>query len=377
MRIGVVVHGPNIIDSGYVVKIIDLLKEFGDVSCRLGGTMGRTAVIDNFLEDIIDISRKLVPSDSIKLFHEDNVDVIFLLNYGKSHVTGQVFGYKVINHFLNKIEDSPTPIIQIERPGEEDGSVILWTGDCADLTSEIASRLNLKIVTPEEIYNEHFKQDDVDNAKKERIVHGVSPDENIMVNSVVIGKSNSDKLTLIAENGYIVDIKGGVLKEHGLEKLGKIDLDKAIIKTGLLRKAKVTPRVINTEHSSDLFKIAFLDHAGEDVYKYKDVDAVVTVGDDTTLISSDILYRFNIPIIGITDGDLDKVVEEGFKADKSVIFELESGHDDIVGGEIFNKIFKGNFILELPKSKGNISDIKKSIIEILNNINCKYNIKDI
>ena len=90
-----------------------------------------------------------------------------------------------------------------------------------------------------------------------------------------------------------------------------------------------------------------------------------------------ILYRFNIPIIGITDGDLDKVVEDGFKADKSVIFELESGHDDIVGGEIFNEIFKGNFILELPKSKGNISDIKNSIIEILNNINCKYNIKDI
>ena len=162
-----------------------------------------------------------------------------------------------------------------------------------------------------------------------------------------------------------------------IEKLGKIDLDKAIIKTGLLRKAKVTPRIINAEHSSDLFKIAFLDHAGEDVYKYKDVDAVVTIGDDTTLISSDILYRFNIPIIGITDGDLDKVVEDGFKADKSVIFELESGHDDIVGGEIFNEIFKGNFILELPKSKGNISDIKNSIIEILNNINCKYNIKDI
>ena len=96
MKIGVVVHGPNIIDSGYVVKIIDLLKEFGDVSCRLGGTMGRTAVIDNFLEDTIDISRKLVPSDSIKLFHEDNVDVIFLLNYGKSHVTGQVFGVTVV-----------------------------------------------------------------------------------------------------------------------------------------------------------------------------------------------------------------------------------------------------------------------------------------
>lgn len=58
--------------------------------------MGRTAVIDGSLEDIIDISKKLVPSDSLKLFNDADVDVIFLINYGKSDVTGQVFGYKFI-----------------------------------------------------------------------------------------------------------------------------------------------------------------------------------------------------------------------------------------------------------------------------------------
>ena len=100
MRIGIVVHGPNIIDSGYALKLINLLGEYGEISVRLGGTMGRTAVIDASLEDIIDISRKLVPSDSLKIFHDDNVDVIFLLNYGKSDVTGQVFGYKVYNHYV-------------------------------------------------------------------------------------------------------------------------------------------------------------------------------------------------------------------------------------------------------------------------------------
>ena len=100
MKIGVVVHGPNIIDSGYALKLIDLLKEYGEVTARLGGTMGRTAVIDASLENIIDIRKKLVPSDSLKIFHDDNVDVIFLLNYGKSDVTGQVFGYKVYNHYV-------------------------------------------------------------------------------------------------------------------------------------------------------------------------------------------------------------------------------------------------------------------------------------
>ena len=121
MRIGVVVHGPNIIDSGWALKLINLLKNYGDVSVRLGGTMGRTAVIDASLEKVIDISQKLVPSDSLKIFHDDAVDVIFLLNYGKSEVTGQVFGYKVYNHYAEKISDNSIPVIQIERPGESDG----------------------------------------------------------------------------------------------------------------------------------------------------------------------------------------------------------------------------------------------------------------
>ena len=47
MKIGIVVHGPNIIDSGYALKLINLIEEYGDISVRLGGTMGRTAVIDN------------------------------------------------------------------------------------------------------------------------------------------------------------------------------------------------------------------------------------------------------------------------------------------------------------------------------------------
>ena len=50
MEIGVVVHGPNIIDSGYAKTIMDLLNSWGNVSARLGGTMGRTAVIDSSLE---------------------------------------------------------------------------------------------------------------------------------------------------------------------------------------------------------------------------------------------------------------------------------------------------------------------------------------
>lgn len=367
MRIGVVVHGPNIIDSGYALKLIELLENYGDVSARLGGTMGRTAVIDASLERIIDISRKLVPSDSLKIFHDDNVDVIFLLNYGKSDVTGQVFGYKVYNHYADKISENNIPVVQIERPGEADGSIIAWNNDL-DIVEELSEKLELDIVTPEQVYESHIRQDDA--GFNQRIVHGVSPGENIMVNSVVIGRTNSDKLTLIAKDNHIVDIIGGELKSHGLEKLGEVDLDSAIIKTGLLRHAKVTPRIISND-KPDEFIVTFLDHAGEDVYKFRDSSLVITVGDDTTLISSDILYRFDIPVIGITDGDLDKVVEDGFKVKNSIIFEVESGFDDIIGQDIQSKIFCG-------KQKSNdftdIEEVKLKIEEIIKDINCKYKI---
>ncbi len=367
MKSGVVVHGPNIIDSGYALKLINLLKEYGEVSARLGGTMGRTAVIDASLENVIDISRKLVPSDSLKMFHDDDVDVIFLLNYGKSDVTGQVFGYKVYNHYVDKITDNNIPVIQIERPGEDDGSIIPW--NCSfDIVDDLSEKLNLSIVNPEEVYENHIKHDNA--GVNQRIVHGVSPGENIMVNSVVIGKTHSDKLTLIARDNHIVDIIGGELKEHGLEKLGEVDLDSAIIKTGLLRHAKVTPRVIEHE-KPDIFKVTFLDHAGEDVYKFRDSSVVITVGDDTTLISSDILYRFDIPVVGITDGDLDKVVESGFKVKNSIIFEVESGFDDICGQDIKRIMFDGK---QVAYDYSSIDEVKDKIIEIIKNINCNYKI---
>ena len=370
MRIGVVVHGPNVIDSGYALKLINLITEYGDVSVRLGGTMGRTAVIDNSLENIIDISRKLVPSDSLKIFHDDCVDVIFLLNYGKSSTTGQVFGYKVYTHYKNKIKNNNIPVIQIERPGESDGSVINWASE-SNLAKEFADKKKKKIVTPKEVYETHIRDDE--KGETRRTIHGVSPGENIMVNSIVIGKSTSDKLTLVSKDNYIVEIIGGEIKPHGVEKLGEVNLKTAIVKTGLLRKAKVTPRVLDAEKSDD-FKVTFLDHAGEDVYKHRDSSVVITIGDDTTLIASDILYRFNIPIIGITDGDLDKVVEDGFKSKNSVIFEVESGNDDIVGGLIHRNIFNNkNESFDFKT----IGEVSQKIIEIINNRNIKYTINKI
>ena len=57
MRIGIILHGPEIVDVGSARKIIGIFNKEHDVTAKLGGTMGRTAVLDAGLENIIDISR--------------------------------------------------------------------------------------------------------------------------------------------------------------------------------------------------------------------------------------------------------------------------------------------------------------------------------
>ena len=445
MEIGVVVHGPGIVDSGWAEKIIDILSNFGNVRCRLGGTMGRTAVIDAGLEDKIDISLKLLPSQSLELFNRDHTDVIFLLNYGKSPETGRVFGYKVFTHYFKQISnedflatnhkplyESSIPVIQIERPGEEDGAIISWNvvlnqqleksrkskrarlglGDknmleslsfnFEELFDGLKAALDLIEVTPEEVVNEYFSnnQESEDDKSIERLlqsyddyetshytyrkIHGVSPDENIFINGIVVGYSNADSIVLVARDGLIVDIINGTIKYHGLEKLGPVDLERVIVKTGLLRKSDdINPRILahdeihlnDTErnlYSGEIsedeysFKVAYVDHAAYDIYKFKDFDLVVTIGDDTSLVASDILYRFNIPIIGITDGDLDKVVENGFVNEKSTFIEVSSGFDDIVGQYIHEEIFYSKDTLEVPfdEDAHSIEEFKNAILNV-------------
>lgn len=369
LRIGVIVHGPGIIDSGYAKKIIEVLSEYGVVSCKLGGTMGRTAVIDGNLEDIIDISEKLLPSQSIKLLSKSN-DILFLLNYGKSTVTGHTFGYKVLGNAGKDIN-----LVQIERPGEDDGTIIQWN-EKSDVTliNSVATDLNLPVIKADEVKSlvKDLTGYDKNNSRIERKIAGVSPGENIMVNGTIVGKATSDELVIIGEDNHIVEMIGGIIKQHGLEKLGVVDLSTAIVKTGLLRKAdNIKPRIIEHE-SNDNLVVAFLDHAAEDIYKYRDVDLLVSVGDDTTLLSSDILYRFIIPIIGITDGDLDKVVLEGFKHKDSIIIQVEQGNDDIIGHKIHDCLFDG-------KEKINIDDIStftNSLLDVIDKSGLEYKFVD-
>ena len=351
-KIGVVVHGPEIIDSGWAKKIIDLLLQKGDVLAKLGGTMGRTAVIDAFLEDKIDITERLKPSESIKKL-SSLVDELYLLNYGKSKETGHAFGRLVMAR-VGKID---IPIIQIERPGDTDGTVILWTDGSKDGALSIAKDLKISVVNPPKI-EESIRRDQDTEGTVYRKISGVYPGEHILMNGVVIGQANSKDIEIVAKNNRIFEISGGEVKKHGLEKLGECKIESAIVKTGLLRRTKKKPRILKQKKTG---KAVIIDHIAESSFEIgKDADCAVTIGDDTTDIAGDIMYRLGIPIIGITDGDLDNITSNTYIPPGSLIIKLKSGSDDKVGREIREKIFLGKNSIDLT----DINDLKKQILEI-------------
>ena len=347
-NIGIVVHGPEIIDSGCAKMIFDLLNDFNHNStkiktmAKLGGTIGRVAVIDNNLETTIDISEKLVPSESLKKLNNCN-DILFLINYGKSKETGHTFGKIVVerSNIKNKT------VIQIERPKEKDGTILIWNTPKNDFENKLINYLSNKLNLPIEncisngltIWEEH------NNIYRE--LHGVDKGEAIMLNGIVVGRAIGAPVILVSNNNKLINIINGEVKWHGVEKLGEIDLKKVIIKTGILRRHPSNinkNKKNNKEYEYDLSskgEVIIVNHAGEDILesvKNKGAPIVITIGDDTTTICGDILARFDIKIIGITDGDRDDILKNPIITEGSNIFLIKNCKDDDVGEMLEEKL---------------------------------------
>lgn len=338
-RIGVVVHGPEIIDSGCALSLINYLKKQNQASVAavLGGTMGRVAVIDAGLEDIITISPRQRPSQSI-LDLEDTSDIIFLLNQAKSRESGLVFGTMVAKAAgINK------PLIQIDCGGI---FVALLSGNDVDneggedLALKLASDLGLDCLHYPLLPSATLRK----NATK-RAISGVIPGELISINGIVIGRATEGQVEIVAKDGKIVGLKGVDPKEHGLEKLSRfdVDLEKAIIRSGSIRRSEgLRVRVDERDNKGEEEWAVLIDHCAEDAFEAAQGSSLaVTVGDDTTQIAADILARLGIPVIGIVDGDLDRLAGAATMLPGSVVFRVMPGHDDVVGRQVKAEIFRG------------------------------------
>jgi len=331
-RIGVVVHGPEIIDSGCAMRLINYLKRLGSVAAVLGGTMGRVAVIDACLEDIIVISPRRKPSQSVQDL-EATSDIIFLLNQAKSRESGLAFGTMVA-----AAAGIRKTLIQIDCGGR---FVAILSGKDGDLAVQLASDLGLDSQIHPPLPGVSVSLGEMTT---KRALSGVCPGELISINGMVVGRATESRVEVEAKDGRIVAIKGANSKQHGLEKLSCVDLEKAIIRSGSIRRSDVRPRIgaSGREDRGEGRWAALIDHCAEDAFEAAlGAGVAVTVGDDTTAIAGDILARLGIPVIGIVDGDLDHLAGHTTMLPGSVVFRVMPGHDDLVGRKVKARIFRG------------------------------------
>ena len=69
MKIGIVIHNVQLMDSLQVIKnILTLFSRENSIDACLCGTMGKIAVIDAGLEELIEINQFLNPSACIETF---------------------------------------------------------------------------------------------------------------------------------------------------------------------------------------------------------------------------------------------------------------------------------------------------------------------
>src|SRR5690606_26822280 len=196
MKISVVIHGPDVIDSGEAKIVLEKLSHLGEVKAELGGTMGRTAVLDAGLEKIIDITRHLKPSVCIEASFE-TADLICLLNRGKTFETGKIFGSKV----ASRLKDCERkPVVQIESPGCSFGKIIPLNKKAENCIEKLSETLGIPAEEPLPFHNPVSIKNCPKTGKSRitREISGVLPGENIFVNGIVIGKALSSKIKIIS-----------------------------------------------------------------------------------------------------------------------------------------------------------------------------------
>jgi hypothetical protein len=224
------------------------------------------------------------------------------------------------------------PIVQIDWGGR---FVARLSGEDKQYAKAIADLLSLELLDLPVMHKSIIRQG---NLTKRSLI-GVLAGEPISINGYVVAKATDSHVEIHFLNGKIIDIKGAKPKIHGIEKLPIIDCEKAIIRSGDIRRTEGKPKA----HECSGQGAVIIDHCAEDAFEMaKGACVAVTIGDDTTAIAGDILARLSIPVIGIVDGDLDCLSHKTTMRKGSILIRVDQGHDDIIGRRIRQAVFLGN-----------------------------------
>jgi hypothetical protein len=328
---GLIVHGPEAVYSGEVERTMAFLGARGDVRSYAAGTMCRTAIIDMGLENIIDITRCDLPSQTLSAMP---CAIPVMVNNGKSSASGLAFGDIVVGR-------ARRTTVQVERASEKDGVVVLWEFEPDESASELARALSTHFNLPLKRLRPSAGQEDGEC----HFIRCACPGEPLFVNGVFIGMVESPEVKAYIKDGRIARLEGVSTKGTGLARLGSLNVREAAFKSGYIRyKARpicVPPVRCRSGSMVVIDHVAFnsLDSIGDDTL------CALTIGDDTTEVAGDVLARRGIRIIGITDGDRDGILFGSQKADGSVILKVRGMTDDEAGAGLA-KMIKGTDTFE-------------------------------
>ena len=359
IRIAVIFHMPEIFDTGWADKILNVLrgKNF-EVLALTYGTMSRTALTDNFMEDKVKYEERK-PSQFLPEI-SSKVNAIIIATHAFSPKKSHANCWHLIRN-LN-LEN----VVEVET---NSGIVVAWSCKLNDLAKLLSESLGLKFKKPPKFPHQIIWSKD---GKKFRRILGVDIGDYVMVNKIIVGEAVSEDVVVVEENGFITDVLGVKLKKNSLSrlaKLGKVSIEKVSVDARRnLRFTYKTPRLIDVQATRR--GVFFLNHNAYEVYNFAPkAEGVVVVGDDTTTIAMDILYRFQTPVLGIIDGDSDKLLENIAIPKNSAIIMVKD--DDTAGEKIFKEVFGGeNAVLK------SFNYVKSEVIKKLSNLNLILNVRE-
>jgi hypothetical protein len=304
-------HGADVFDYGDAARLISLLHPRLSL---VAGVMARTAAEESGLLVTYDGRR---PSE---ILAEYPLDQVVLIHRAKTNASAHRFGSLIHSHLKDR------GLILID-PGT--CQILSWEPGDPSLSTWLSEITGYPVVSGN--YHETSPPDT-------RVIGGCLPGEPVFVNGIIIGYATGEEAIISLQNGTIQAVSGIDLKDHGVEKLvrfGCPDVSKAWCKSGNIRISRPKKGTRNVQKGH----VVVIDHAAMSCFRAfnPEICGLVTIGDDTTSICGHIGCFRGIPVLGITDGDIDGIVPEGY-APGSVVLQAVRERDDDLGIEIAGKV---------------------------------------
>lgn len=307
-------HGAEVFDAGDAAWLIQILNPEKSL---VAGVMARTAAAESGLPVVYDGRR---PSEILSEYSEISG---ILVHRAKNTSSAHRFGSLISSH--KKSAD----LVLIE-PGSS--RIYIWGDPLPALVAWVSALTGYPVVSGSGL--------SIDPPGT-RSIGGCLPGEPVFINGVIIGYATGQEVVISFQNKEILPISGIELKEHGIEKLmktGFTDLTTTWCKSGTIR-SRPPQRSVPVGNRG---RVVVVDHDAAACYGsfHPDICGILTIGDDTSAICGHIGCSRGIPVLGITDGDIDGIIPEGY-AKGSVILSAVHERDDDLGVEVAKMVSDG------------------------------------